>query len=215
MFLLINFLLLFFPSLQIELSKIFIIFFSLEGDTYNIGNVTKGNTEIIVDYIQELYGIKSYKIIPSKKYPQTLDDLLAEGIKEKYSNDLPEIQNKLENITDYDIILLGYPIWHLDLPNIVKTQLVALDFEGKTIYPFATHHNSGLGNSINQIKKYAPKAIVEEGFFLTGVEVRGTDFIDSHEKIKRWINNIIESKKTDSNYIQISIFLLLFILLLF
>ena len=64
---------------------------------------------------------------------------------EKNSNARLEIEDPLTNIDDYDTILLGYPIWHGNLPNIVMTQLEDLDFNGKTIYPFNTHEGSGTG----------------------------------------------------------------------
>ena len=70
------------------------------------------------------------------------------------------------------------------------TLLESLNFEGKTIYPFNTHEGSGTGNSIEEIKKYAPKAIVKNGFALSGTEARKEE---SHEKIKNWFHNIITS----------------------
>ena len=92
------------------------------------------------------------------------------------------------------------------------TQLKQLDFEGKTIYPFNTHEGSGVGNSIEQIKKYASKAIVKEGFSLKGTEARKDD---SHESIRKWLSDILGRKVEDSNYIKRSMFLLLFIFLVF
>ena len=92
------------------------------------------------------------------------------------------------------------------------TQLKLLDFEGKTLYPFNTHEGSGVGNSIEQIKKYASKAIVKEGFSLKGTEAREDD---SHESIRKWLSDILGRKVEDSNYIKRSMFLLLFIFLVF
>ena len=206
------FLLLLFPSLQIEPNKVLVIFFSRAGFNYNVGNVTKGNTEVMVDYIKKVTNFDSHKIIPLIDYPIDYQETLNRTNREKSTQALPDILNNLTDISDYDTILLGYPIWHADLPRIVVTQLKLLDFEGKTIYPFNTHEGSGVGNSIEQIKKYASKAIVKEGFSLKGTEAREDD---SHESIRKWLSDILGRKVEDSNYIKRSMFLLLFIFLVF
>ena len=206
------FLLLLFPSLQIEPDKVLVIFFSRAGFNYNVGNVTKGNTEVMVDYIKKVTNFDSHKIIPLIDYPIDYQETLNRTNREKSTQALPDILNNLTDISDYDTILLGYPIWLADLPRIVVTQLKLLDFEGKTIYPFNTHEGSGVGNSIEQIKKYASKAIVKEGFSLKGTEARKDD---SHESIRKWLSDILGRKVEDSNYIKRSMFLLLFIFLVF
>ena len=206
------FLLLLFPSLQIEPDKVLVIFFSRAGFNYNVGNVTKGNTEVMVDCIKKVTNFDSHKIIPLIDYPIDYQETLNRTNREKSTQALPDILNNLTDISDYDTILLGYPIWHADLPRIVVTQLKLLDFEGKTIYPFNTHEGSGVGNSIEQIKKYASKAIVKEGFSLKGTEAREDD---SHESIRKWLSDILGRKVEDSNYIKRSMFLLLFIFLVF
>lgn len=59
----------------------------------------------------------------------------------------PEIANRIENIGQYNTIVLGYPIWHGQAPRIISTFLESYDFSGKTIFPFCTSHSSGIGNS--------------------------------------------------------------------
>ena len=206
------FLLLLFPSLQIEPDKVLVLFFSRAGFNYYVGNVTNGNTEVMVDYIKKITNFDSHKIIPLIDYPIDYQETVNRTNREKSTQALPDILNNLTDISDYDTILLGYPIWHADLPRIVVTQLKLLDFEGKTIYPFNTHEGSGVGNSIEQIKKYASKAIVKEGFSLKGTEARKDD---SHESIRKWLSDILGRKVEDSNYIKRSMFLLLFIFLVF
>ena len=175
-------LLLFIPSLQIDQSKTIIIFFSRAGENYDVGVVDVGNTEMIVNYLEEVTNITAiYKIIPETPYPENYKQTVDLAEQEKKSGARPKIQNPLTDINKYDTILLGYPIWHGNLPNIVINQLELLDFEGKTIYPFNTHGGSGKGNSINDIKTYDPKAIVKDGFDLKGSYARKSD---SHEDIK-------------------------------
>ena len=187
-------LLLFIPSLQIDQSKTIIIFFSRAGENYDVGVVDVGNTEMIVNYLEEVTNITAiYKIIPETPYPENYKQTVDLAEQEKKSGARPKIQNPLTDISKYDTILLGYPIWHGNLPNIVINQLELLDFEGKTIYPFNTHGGSGKGNSINDIKTYDPKAIVKDGFDLKGSYARKSD---SQEDIKKWLNEVLNLNVT-------------------
>ena len=186
MLVLLYFSLLLFPSYQIDQSKAIIIFFSRAGENYNVGTVDIGNTEMIVNYLKQVTNITSFKINPETEYPTNYQEMVTLAQNEKSSNARPSIKDPLTDISKYDTILLGYPIWHGDLPNIVMTQLEMLDFEGKTIYPFNTHEGSGLGSSISDIKNSAPKADVKDGFALRGTEARKED---SHESIRNWLSD--------------------------
>ena len=186
MLVLLYFSLLLFPSYQIDQSKAIIIFFSRAGENYEVGTVDVGNTEMIVNYLKQVTNITSFKINPETEYPTNYQQMVTLAQNEKSSNARPSIKDPLTDISKYDTILLGYPIWHGDLPNIVMTQLEMLDFEGKTIYPFNTHEGSGLGSSISDIKNSAPKADVKDGFALRGTEARKED---SHESIRNWLSD--------------------------
>ena len=128
---------------------------------------------------------------------------------EQKSNARPEINNILNNVSDYDVILLGYPIWYSHIPNIIITQLEKLDLNGKTIYPFNTHGGSGTGSSINDIKSYATNANVKDGF---PINMNDIDKTSSKNKIKDWIENIIENKSI-FNKINLYLFYIICILL--
>ena len=200
-------------SLQIDESKALIIYFSRAGENYSVGTVDKGNTELIVDYLTEVTKIKSFKIVPETEYPINYDETVEIAKKEKNSNTRPKIKNPLSSISEYDVILLGYPIWHGNLPNIVMTQLESLDFEGKTIYPFNTHEGSGVGSSINDIKKSAPKADVKEGFPLKGQYARKDD---SKKDINEWLKDKLDITVSNKSYINsFSIILLLLFIFIF
>jgi flavodoxin len=190
------FVLLIFPSNQIDESKALIIFFSRAGENYNVGIVDKGNTEMIVDYITQVTKIKSFKINPEIAYPIDYTQTIEIARNEKNSNSRPKIKDPLTNIDNYDTILLGYPIWHTDLPNIVMTQLELLNFEGKTIYPFNTHEGSGTGNSINDIKKLVPKAVVKDGFALRGQNARKEEY---RAEIEKWLKEDLELQINQNN----------------
>lgn len=101
-----------------------------------------------------------YKIKPVQEY--TNEDLNWENTNSRSSIECedrsirPEIVKDLENIDQYDIIFLGFPIWWETSPNIVKTFLDTYDLEGKTVIPFATSGGSGMTRAENELKAMYP-----------------------------------------------------------
>ena len=195
--------LLIFPSLQIDQSKAIIIYFSRAGENYDVGRVDEGNTKMIVNYLEEVTDMQIYQIVPTTSYPEGYQDTLNAVQTERSSNARPSIKDPITDISKYDTILLGYPIWYTNLPNIVKTLLESLNLEGKTIYPFNTHEGSGVGNSINDIKSSAPKAIIKDGFALKGSYARKTD---SHKDIRDWLNDKLEIQVSKGEINKIDFF---------
>ena len=144
---------------------------------------------MIVNYLEEVTDMPIYQIVPTTPYPEDYQETLNVVQAERSSNTRPTIKDPITDISKYDTILLGYPIWYTNIPNIVKTLLESLNLEGKTIYPFNTHGGSGVGNSISDIKTLAPKAIVKDGFALKGSYARKTD---SHKDIRDWLNDKLD-----------------------
>jgi len=78
----------------------------------------------------------------------------------------PAIKEKLANMSDYDVIFVGFPIWWYVAPTIINTFLESYDFAGKTIVPFATSGGSGMGKTVAVLEKVAPKANFKPGKML-------------------------------------------------
>lgn len=124
-----------------------------------------GNTEKIAEYIKSETNGDILEIIPKEKY--TSEDL-------EYNNDCranreqqdekvrPEIANNID-ITEYDTIFLGYPIWWGDVPKIILTLLDKCNFDGKTVIPFCTSGSTGIAQSQNTLKSYNKNMILIEG----------------------------------------------------
>ena len=148
----------------IQRDKMIVIYFS-----------RTGNTEKFANYIQKNANITSFKIIPSTPYPEDYNTMLNIAKEERETDARPEIQNPLTDISQYDYILLGYPIWHSHIPNIIITQLEKLNLSGKTIYPFNTHGGSGVGSSISDIKTYASGANVKDGKPISGNQIQSEE----------------------------------------
>lgn len=81
----------------------------------------------------------------------------------------PEIAVKVENMTDYDTVFIGFPIWWYVAPRIISTFVESYDFSGKTLVPFATSGGSGMGRTVDELKKLCPDADWRAGKMLNGV----------------------------------------------
>ena len=78
----------------------------------------------------------------------------------------PKIANKLDNMADYDTVLIGFPIWWYVAPTIVNTFLEKFDFSGKKVVLFATSGGSGFGNTVKELQPSAPNTEIVEGKIL-------------------------------------------------
>ncbi len=135
---------------------------------FSCTNTTKGVAEKIV----ESTGGTLYRITPAQPYTSAdlnYGDSNSRSTKEQNdSKARPEISGSVENMGEYDIVFLGYPIWWGEAPKIIYTFLESYDFEGKTIIPFCTSGGSGVGNSAKNLHSTASEATWLDGTKLSG-----------------------------------------------
>ena len=178
--------------------KILIAYFSRAGENYNVGTVSKGSTEVIAEMIAKETGGDLFKIEPVNPYPLNYNDTVRIARDEKRNNVRPKIKNKVNNLKNYDVIFLGYPIWHGDLPMVFYTFLDENNLSGKTIILFSTHEGSGLADTVNSIEKYTKGNVVR-----AALSVRGKKVQDSSEKVeievKEWIKHL-KSRDDTGNF---------------
>lgn len=126
-----------------------------------------GNTRRIAEMLAEAGEADLYEITPKTAY--TKEDLNWMDKKSRSSVEMndkkfrPEIIGKDLDISVYDEIILGFPIWWYVAPTIINTFLEAYDFKGKKIILFATSGGSGFGNTLQELKPSVPGALVMEG----------------------------------------------------
>ena len=94
----------------------------------------------------------------------------------------PAISNNVDNMDEYDVIYLGFPIWWYVAPTIINTFLEQYDLSGKTIIPFATSGSSGMGNTNAELKSSCPGAVLKDG------KRFGSNA--SEEDIKAWVDSL-------------------------
>ncbi len=120
------------------------------------------NTEGVAQKLAEGLGADLYEITP--KQPYTDKDLEYGNSKSRTSVEMkdpdarPEISGSVENMEQYDVVFIGYPIWWGEAPRIMSTFIESYDFSGKTIAPFCTSASSGFGSSDSALKSAASGA---------------------------------------------------------
>ena len=144
-----------------------------------------GTTKKVAEMIAEEAKADLFEIEP--KVPYTKADLDWMNKKSRSSVEMsdkkyrPEIMKKKMDMSSYDEILLGFPIWWYVAPTIVNTFLEAYDFSGKKIVLFATSGGSGFGNTVKELQPSAPDAVITEGSLLN----RGTK-----QEISEWVKSL-------------------------
>ena len=127
-----------------------------------------GNTEEMASYIAEQTVGELLEIQPEKPYPTDYSECGDVALIERDQNDRPAIANLPESISEYDVILLGYPIWWHTAPMIIGTFLESYDLTGIEVYPFtqsASMDVEQFDNSIEFVRESAGGATVHDGLF--------------------------------------------------
>ena len=160
-------------------NKVLIAYYSRRGENYvngSIKNLTRGNTEVVVDKIKALLpDADVFQIDTTYEYSKSYMTCIEEAKQELHDQARPEVKNALPSIDRYDTIILGYPNWWGTMPMVCYTFLESYDFAGKKIVPFCTNEGSGMGSSVRFIKKLCPDAVVTEGTPIHGAEAANAD----------------------------------------
>ena len=126
-----------------------------------------GTTKKAAEMIASAADADMYEIMPKQPYSKAdlnwMDKKSRSSVEMNDKKFRPEIEEKDAHISEYDEIILGFPIWWYVAPTIVNTFLEKYDFTGKKIVLFATSGGSGFGNTVNELKISAPDAVIVEG----------------------------------------------------
>ena len=145
-----------------------------------------GNTENIAEHLVSILDADLYEIVPQVPYTsEDLDYSNSDCRANREQNDptaRPAISGSVENLEDYEVIFLGYPIWWGDAPKIISTFLETYDFDGKTIVPFCTSGSSSIGGSVSDLE-----ALTDGATWLEGQRFSGSA---SQETVAQWVGSL-------------------------
>lgn len=162
------------PSPSPDSAKILVAYFS-----------ATGTTRLLAGYAAEHLGADIYEITPQDPYTEEDLAYYTDCRADREQNDpsaRPAISGGVEDMGQYDVVFIGYPIWHGQAPRIISTFLESYNFTGKTLVPFCTPHSSGIGSSAANLHELAD----------------GTKWLDgqrfgsgtSREEVESWIDGL-------------------------
>lgn len=143
-------------------------------------------TEGVAEHIANGVNADLYEIVPEEPYTDA--DLNYNDSNSRSTLEMndpsarPAISGSVENMDQYNIVFIGYPIWWGEAPRIVSTFVESYDFSGKTIVPFCTSGGNGIGSSATNLEQLTSGADWLEGRRLNGG--------DSQETVMAWVNSL-------------------------
>lgn len=145
-----------------------------------------GNTETIAGHLQGILDADLYEIMPEVPYTSAdldyTDSNSRSQVEGRDPDARPVISGSVENMEDYEVIFLGYPIWNGQAPKIISTFLERYDFSGKVIVPFCTSGSSGIGSSARNVEGLAPGATWLDGQWFAGSA--------GQETVAQWVDSL-------------------------
>ena len=173
------------PAAQPGASKIMVAYYSRADENYPSEWLTVGHTKVMAGYIADALGADSYEIVPAQAYPEGYDACCDQAMEEQKDNARPAIANALPDLSGYDVVFIGCPIWWGYEPMIVRTFLDGVDLADKTIVPFTTHAGTGLGSVPTNLK-----AAIPDARHLDGLAVAGTSVDGARDQVTAWAQGL-------------------------
>lgn len=145
-----------------------------------------GTTKGVAENIAGGLDAALYEIVPEEPYTDAdlnyNDDTSRSTVEMNDPSSRPAISGSVDNMEQYDIVFIGYPIWWGEAPRIVSTFMESYDFSGKTIVPFCTSGGSGMGSSASGLE-----ALTSGAEWLDGSRLNGSD---SQDTVMEWVNGL-------------------------
>ncbi|MFG1820113.1 flavodoxin [Kribbella sp. NPDC049174] len=173
------------PSGRPGQARVLLVYFSRAGENYHYGGrrtLEVGNTEVVAGMVRDLIACDVHRIEAADPYPTGYDETVARNVREQNADARPAIANPLPSIDQYDVLLLGSPIWNVRPPMIMATFTDGHDFSGKTVYPFTTHAMSGLGRAVDDYTANCPGSTIGEGLAIQGETVQS-----ARPQVEAWL----------------------------
>lgn len=143
-----------------------------------------GTTKGVAQQLAEVAGGDLHEIKPEQTYTDAdldwNDKQSRSSVEMKDKNSRPAITDKLQNMQNYDVVYVGFPIWWYTCPTIINTFMEAYDFQGKTVIPFATSGGSSIKKACADLKAAYPELNWKEGKLLNRA---------SKAELQKWVES--------------------------
>jgi len=173
----------------------------------NNGNLT-GTTETVAKMIQSAVGGDIAEIQTVNKYSTDFNEVVDQNHEEVNAGTIPALLPMNIDISDYDTVFIGYPIWATTIPQAVRSFMRTYDLSGKTVIPFCTHDGYGSGRSYTEIKNECAESTVLDGLTIPAEDIVGKDLTQINSRVNSWLAQLgidISGEKIDRTPIKITI----------
>ena len=171
--------------------KVAIVYYSHSGETYSstgeYPNLKHGNTEIVAENIKKnVKDATLFKLEIVGKYPEKYDEMTQYVKEQQEKQVLPELKC-IPDVSEYDIIFVGTPVWWGQMSLPVASFLQKANLAGKIVIPFITHEGSGesgIGEAMqraSECQKVMPALVI-----------KGSEASESEDVIKKFIDTLKE-----------------------
>lgn len=150
---------------------------------YSYSGVTKG----ISQRLQQKTGGDLLELVPAEPYSEDMYEASDRAEEERESGNLPELTGELPSINNYDVILVGGPVWSETLAPPVMSYLEQTDFSGKTVAPFWTYNNNE-GAYGEDVRSQIRNGELREGLGLSNVSSYEED--DLNQELDEWLEQV-------------------------
>lgn len=158
------------------------------GPAYYKNMPETGSTQFVAQLIQKQTDGDLFRIETATPYPRQHDALLRVAEKEQQTNARPSLKTPLPDLSNYDTIYVGYPIWWYTMPMVIYSLFEQNDFAGKTVIPFTTHGGSRLADSLRQITRMQPQArLVTRALSISRNDISGPDV---PAQVEQWVKQV-------------------------
>ncbi|GAA1732150.1 flavodoxin [Microbacterium paludicola] len=169
-------------------SRVLLAYFSRPGENYYYGDridLDVGNTQIVAEMIAAAITVDTYRIEPADPYPDDYEQTVDRNVQEENDNARPAIANPLPDLSGYDTVLLGCPVWNSQTPMIMRTFVEGVDLAGKTVHPFVTFAVSRMGRVRSDYTDLLPDTTITEGLAIQGEEAQ-----QAQGQVEAWLRGI-------------------------
>ncbi|WP_029902690.1 flavodoxin, partial [Prevotella sp. 10(H)] len=149
-----------------------------------------GNTESMAEAIGKTLNCDVVEIVPTVAYDEDYNLMLARAQREQSAisqGNYPAINTTVENLEDYDVVFIGYPIWYGHMATPMQTFLhnQGSQLAGKHIALFASSGSSGISTSVTEARALSPNATFTETLLLTSGSLGQME-----SRINAWLRQI-------------------------
>ena len=145
-----------------------------------------GVTKRLAENLAKVAEADLFEIVPENIYTDAdlnwQDKQSRSSVEMNDRNCRPAISSKVEDISQYSHVFIGFPVWWYREPSIIDTFMETYEWAGITVIPFCTSGGSGLGDAGKNMQTLAKGAKVIGGKRLSGNA--------SESELKAWIEGI-------------------------